>query len=86
MAIVWRTRDAIVFPNPRFFFLMAEVVLSQSGTELRIQDGGVCSNTRNLEAYLASSWFLPRQTREKPLRATVRSFELTAVQRHGRIN
>ena len=31
-------------------------------------------------------WFLLRQTREKPLRATVRSFELTAVQRQGRIN
>ena len=61
---------------------MAEVVLSQSGTELRIQDGGVGSNTRNLETNHASSWFLLRQTREKPLRATVRSFELTAIQRH----
>ena len=36
--------------------------------------------------YPASSWFLLRQTREKPLRATVRFFELTAVQRQGRIN
>ena len=33
--------------------------------------------------YPASSWFLLRQTREKPLRATVRAFEVTAVQRHG---
>ena len=33
--------------------------------------------------YLARSWFLLRQTpREKPLPATVLSFELTAVQRH----
>ena len=31
--------------------------------------------------YPASSWFLLSQTREKPLRATVRSLELTAVQR-----
>ena len=32
--------------------------------------------------YPVSSWFLLRQTREKPLRATVRSFEVTAIQRH----
>ena len=31
--------------------------------------------------YPASSWFLLRQTREKPLRANIRSFEVTAVQR-----
>ena len=36
--------------------------------------------------YPASSAFLLRQTREKPLRATVRPFEVTAVQRLGRIN
>ena len=36
--------------------------------------------------YPASSWFLLRQTREKPLRATVRSFEVTAIQCHGQIN
>ena len=36
--------------------------------------------------YPKSSWFLLRQMREKPLRATVRPFEVTAVQPHGRIN
>ena len=40
----------------------------------------------NFGAYPASSYFLPRQTREKPLRATIRPFELTAVQRQRRIN
>ena len=39
-----------------------------------------------ISPYPASSWFLLRQTREKPLRATVRPFEVTAVQRQGRIN
>ena len=36
--------------------------------------------------YSASSWFLLPQTREKPLRATVRPFELTAIQCQGGIN
>ena len=35
--------------------------------------------------YPASSWFLLRQMREKPLRATIRPFELTTVQRHGQL-
>ena len=53
------------------------------------QPGGYSYSWSDVEpciSYPKSSWFLLRQTREKPLRATVSPFELTAVQRHGRIN
>ena len=50
---------------------------------LKIQDSVVLSTLHYL--YPASSWFVLRQTREKPLRATIcSSFEFTAIQCHGR--
>ena len=49
---------------------------------LKSQDSAVLSTLHYL--YHASSWFLLCQTREKSLRATICSFELTDIQCHGR--
>ena len=41
---------------------------------------------KQADRYPASSWFLVRRTRQKLLRATVHSYELTVVQRQRQIN